>query len=328
MSVKIYKDKDAELKHFEKKVCAVIGFGSQGKAQALNLKESGVTVIIGLYEKSKSRSLAKKLGFQVFKTAETVKKADIILLALPDLIIASVFQKEIAPHLTAGKTILFSHGFAIHYQTIIPPPGVDVIMVAPNGPGTVIRKNYLEKKGTPASFAVFQNATGHAKKIALAWAKAIGCTRAGVLETTFREETETDLFGEQVVLCGGVTSLIHTAFETLVEAGYQPETAYLVVLYELKLTVDLIHENGIAGMRDVISEMAKYGDITVGPTIINASVKKKMEKALKNIQSGKFTKEWMKEYQSGKKKYHALLKKGKQHPIESVSKRVRKMMLS
>lgn len=326
MAAKIYTDKDADLKNLQAKICAVIGFGSQGQAHALNLKESGITVIIGLHPKSKSRLVALKLGFKVFNTPEAVKKADITLIAVPDLKISTVFEKDIAPYLSKGKTILLCHGFAIHYKKITLPKEINVIMVAPNGPGRTVRDSYTEGKGVPALFAIYQDPSRNSKKIALAWAKAIGCTRAGVFQTTFQEETETDLFAEQAVLCGGVSSLIHAAFETLIEGGYQAEIAYIVVLYELKLTVDLVHKLGIAGMRSSISEMAKYGDITIGPKIIDASVKKKMKNALKNIQSGKFTKEWITENQSGKKNYTALLKAGEKHPIEVVGKRLRKMM--
>ncbi|MFZ4116267.1 MAG: ketol-acid reductoisomerase [Chthoniobacterales bacterium] len=323
MPAKIYTDKDADLKHLKGKTCAVIGFGSQGHAHALNLKESGIDVIVGLYPKSKSRAVATKLGFKVMNTTEAVKKADIIFLAVPDLKIPAVFEKDVAPHLTQGKTLLLSHGFAIHYKTITPAPEINVIMVAPKGPGHLVRRQFTEGKGVPALIAIHQDPSKNSKKVALAWAKGIGSTRGGVFETTFREETETDLFGEQTVLCGGISALIHAGFETLVENGYQPEMAYFEVLHELKLTVDLIHESGVSGMRFSISETAKYGDIAVGPKIIDASVKKRMKSALKNIQSGKFAKEWIAEDKQGRKNYKTLLKKGEQHPIETVGKRVR-----
>lgn len=326
MPAKIYTDKDADLKFLKEKTCAVIGFGSQGHAHALNLKESGVKVIIGLYPKSKSRAVAKKLGFQVFDTAEAVKKADVIMVAVPDLVIPSVYGKDIAPNLTAGKTLLFSHGFAILYKTIVPPKHVDVIMVAPKGPGHTVRRQYQEGKGVPTLIAVQNNKSGNAKKTALAWAKGIGGTRAGVFETTFKEETETDLFGEQAVLCGGTTALIQAGFETLVEAGYQPEMAYFEVLHELKLIVDMINESGISGMRFSISETAKYGDIAVGPKVVDASVKKRMKTALKEIQTGKFAKDWIAEAKTGKKKYNALLKAGENHPIEKVGTQLRSRM--
>lgn len=326
MPAKIYTDKDADLKHLSGKTCAVIGFGSQGHAHALNLKESGVNVIIGLYPKSKSREVAKKLGFKVLDTAEAVKAADVIFLAVPDLLAAEVYTKDVAPHLTKGKTLLFSHGFAILYKTIVPPADVDVIMVAPKGPGHIVRRQYTEGKGVPSLIAVYQNPSKKAKQTALAWAKGIGGTRGGVFETTFKEETETDLFGEQTVLCGGVSHLIQAGYETLVEAGYQPEMAYFEVLHELKLIVDLINESGISGMRFSISETAKYGDVAVGPKIIDASTKKRMQKALKDIQTGKFAREWIAEHKSGRKNYNALLKKGANHPIEKVGARLRSLM--
>ncbi len=326
MPAKIYTDKDADLKHLAGKTCAVIGFGSQGHAHALNLKDSGVNVVIGLYPKSKSREVAKKLGFKVLDTAEAVQAGDVIFLAVPDLLAADVYAQDVAPHLSKGKTLLFSHGFAILYKTIVPPADVDVIMVAPKGPGHIVRRQFTEGKGVPSLIAVYQNPSKQAKKTALAWAKGIGGTRGGVFETTFKEETETDLFGEQTVLCGGVSHLIQAGYETLVEAGYQPEMAYFEVLHELKLIVDLINESGISGMRFSISETAKYGDVAVGPKIIDASVKKRMQKALKDIQSGKFAREWIAEHKSGRKNYHALLKKGAEHPIEKVGARLRSLM--
>lgn len=326
MPAKIYTDKDADLKQLSGKTCAVIGFGSQGHAHALNLKESGVNVIIGLYPKSKSRDVAKKLGFKVLDTSEAVKAADVIFIAVPDLLAAEVYEKDIAPYLTKGKTLLFSHGFAILYKTIVPPAEVDVIMVAPKGPGHIVRRQYTEGKGVPSLIAVYQNPSKQAKKTALAWAKGIGGTRGGVFETTFKEETETDLFGEQTVLCGGVSHLIQAGFETLVEAGYQPEMAYFEVLHELKLIVDLINEAGISGMRFSISETAKYGDVAVGPKIIDASVKARMQKALKEIQTGKFARGWIAEHKAGRKNYNALLKKGAKHPIEKVGARLRSLM--
>jgi len=326
MPAKIYTDKDADLKVLKGKTCAVIGFGSQGHAHALNLKESGVKVIIGLYPSSKSRKVAKDFGFEVCDTAEAVKKADVIFVAVPDITIAEVYEKDIAPHLVKGKTLLFSHGFAIHFKTVVPPKNVDVIMVAPKGPGHIVRRQFTEGKGVPTLIAVYQNPSKQAKKVALAWAKGIGGTRGGVFETSFKEETETDLFGEQTVLCGGVSALILNGYETLVEAGYQPEMAYFEVLHELKLIVDLINESGISGMRFSISETAKWGDVSVGPKIVDGSVKKKMQKALKEIQNGKFAREWVKEHKSGRKNYHALLKKGENHPIEKTGQRLRSLM--
>ncbi len=322
---KIYTDKDADLGVFKGKTCAVLGFGSQGHAHALNLKESGVKVIIGLYPGSKSIQVAKDKGFEVFDSAEAVKKADVIFVALPDTKQAAAYKKDIEPNLTKGKTLLFSHGFSIHFKTIVPPKNVNVILVAPKGPGHIVRRQFLEGKGVPALIAVYQGGPA-AKKIALAWAKGVGGTRAGVIETDFKEETETDLFGEQTVLCGGTAALVQAGFEVLVEAGYSPEMAYFECLHELKLIVDLMNESGIAGMRFSISETAKWGDVSVGPKIIDASVKKRMKAALKDIQSGKFAKEWIKEVNGGYKKYNALMKKGEQHGIEKTGAKLRSLM--
>lgn len=326
MPAKIYTEKDADLGVLKGKTCAVIGFGSQGHAHALNLKESGVKVIIGLYPKSKSRAVAEEQGFKVYDTAEAVKKADIIFVAVPDTKIPNVFNTDIAPNLVKGQTLLFSHGFAIHFKTIVPPEDVDVIMVAPKGPGHIVRRQFTEGKGVPAIIAVYQNPSKKAKKVALAWAKGVGGTRGGVIETSFKEETETDLFGEQVVLCGGTSALVQAGFEVLVEAGYSPEMAYFECLHELKLIVDLMNESGIAGMRFSISETAKWGDVKVGPQIIDGSVKKRMQKALKEIQSGKFAKEWVAEYENGYPEYNRLLKEGADHPIEKTGARLRGLM--
>jgi ketol-acid reductoisomerase len=326
MPAKVYTDKDADLSVLKNKTLAVLGFGSQGHAHALNLKESGLKVIIGLYDGSKSIAVARERGFKVYPTAEAVCRADIIFVALPDTKQPAAYQKDIAPNLTKGKTLLFSHGFSIHFKTIVPPKNVDVILVAPKGPGHIVRRQYLEGKGVPSLIAVYQNPSGKAKKVALAWAKGIGGTRAGVIQTTFKEETETDLFGEQTVLCGGASALVQAGFETLVEAGYQPEMAYFECLHELKLIVDLMNEAGIGGMRFSISETAKWGDVSVGPKIIDAGVKKRMKAALKDVQSGKFAKGWVAEYKGGYKKYNSLLKKGEQHPIEKVGARLRGMM--
>jgi ketol-acid reductoisomerase len=326
MPAKVYTDTDADLNNLHGKTCAVIGFGSQGHAHALNLKDSGIDVIVGLYKGSKSIPVAKEHGFETFDVADAVKKADIIFFATPDLKIASIYEKEVQPNLAAGKALLFSHGFAVHFKTVVPPENVDVIMVAPKGPGHIVRRQYLEGKGVPALIAVFQNPSKKAKKLALAWAKGIGATRAGVLETTFKEETETDLFGEQTVLCGGLTALVQNGFETLVEAGYQPEMAYFECLHELKLIVDLMYESGIAGMRFSISETAKWGDVSVGPKIIDASVKKKMQRALKEIQNGKFAQGWIDEYKNGLSTYKGLLIAGQKHPVEKVGLRLRSLM--
>ena len=325
MPSKVYSDKDADLSIFKGKTLAVLGFGSQGHAHALNLKESGVKVIIGLYPGSKSIPVAKEKGFEVYDTGEAVKRADVIFVALPDTKQAAAFEKDIRPNLSKGKTLLFSHGFSIHFKTIVPPKNVNVIMVAPKGPGHIVRRQYTEGKGVPSLIAVYQGGKD-AKKIALAWAKGIGGTRAGVIETDFKEETETDLFGEQTVLCGGCTALVQAGFEVLVEAGYSPEMAYFECLHELKLIVDLMNEKGIAGMRFSISETAKWGDVTVGPKIIDGSVKKRMKAALKDIQTGKFAKDWVKEYKGGYKKYNALLKKGEKHGIEKTGEKLRSLM--
>jgi ketol-acid reductoisomerase len=325
MPAKVYTDKDADLGVLKNKTLAVLGFGSQGHAHALNLKESGCKVIIGLYEGSKSIPVAKEKGFEVVTTAEAVKRADVIFVAIPDTKQPAAYKKDIAPNLTPGKTLLFSHGFAIHFKTIVPPKNVNVILVAPKGPGHIVRRQFVEGKGVPALIAVFQGGKD-AKKIALAWAKGVGGTRAGVIETSFKEETETDLFGEQTVLCGGASALIQAGFETLVEAGYQPEMAYFECLHELKLIVDLMNEAGISGMRFSISETAKWGDVSVGPKIVDASVKKRMKQALKDIQTGKFAKGWINEYNGGYKKYNALLKAGEKHQIEKTGERLRGLM--
>ncbi|MDR2845568.1 MAG: ketol-acid reductoisomerase [Puniceicoccales bacterium] len=326
MPAKVYTDKDADTKILKGKTLAVLGFGSQGHAHAMNLKDSGYKVIVGLYAGSKSREAARKKGFEVFDTAEAAKRADVLLIALPDMKQADVFAKDIAPNLVKGNTVLFIHGLAIHYGLITPPPGVNVAMVAPKGPGHVVRSQYVEGKGVPALIAVAQDADKSAKKIALAWAHGIGGTRAGVIQTTFKEEAETDLFGEQAVLCGGASALVTAGFETLVEAGYQPEMAYFECLHELKLIVDLMVESGIAGMRFSISETAKYGDITRGPRVVNARTKAEMKKILKEIQSGKFTKEWVTEYKGGLKNYKKLLANGEKHLIEKTGQRLRSLM--
>jgi ketol-acid reductoisomerase len=326
MPAKVYSDKDADLGVLQNKTLAVLGFGSQGHAHALNLKDSGLNVIIGLYEGSKSIPVARERGFEVVPTAEAVRRADVIFVALPDTKQPAAYEKDIEPNLAPGKTLLFSHGFAIHFKTIVPPKNVDVILVAPKGPGHIVRRQYTEGKGVPSLIAVYQNPSKKAKKVALAWAKGIGATRAGVIETSFKEETETDLFGEQTVLCGGASALVQAGYEVLVEAGYQPEMAYFECLHELKLIADLMNEAGISGMRFSISETAKWGDVSVGPKIIDASVKKRMKTALKDIQTGKFAKGWVAEYKGGYKKYNALLKKGRKHDIEKVGARLRGLM--
>jgi len=326
MPAKVYSDKDADLKYLQGKTLAVLGFGSQGHAHALNLKDSGCNVIIGLYEGSRSAPVAQSHGFKVVSTAEAVRRADVIFVAIPDTKQAKAYEKDIAPNLAPGKTLLFSHGFSIHFKTVVPPKNVNVILVAPKGPGHIVRRQYMEGKGVPALIAVYQDPGRKSKQIALAWAKGIGATRAGVIQTSFKEETETDLFGEQTVLCGGASALIMAGYETLIEAGYQPEMAYFECLHELKLIVDLMNEAGISGMRFSISETAKWGDVSVGPKIIDAGVKKRMKAALKDIQSGKFAKGWIKEYNGGYKKYNALLKAGQKHSVERVGERLRSLM--
>ena len=326
MPAKVYTDNDADLGVFSNKTLAILGYGSQGHAHALNLKDSGCKVIIGLYPGSKSRDVALQLGFEVVDTGEAVRRADVIMVAIPDMKQADVYTRDILPNLTKGKTLVFSHGLSIHFGLIKPHKDIDVIMVAPKGPGHLVRRLYVEGKGMPALIAVGQNKSRQGKKTALAWAKGIGSTRAGVLQTTFKEETETDLFGEQAVLCGGASALVQAGFETLVEAGYQPEMAYFECLHELKLICDLMYESGIAGMRFSISETAKYGDITRGPRVINSGVKKEMKKILKEIQSGQFTREWVAEYKGGLKNYKRLLAKGEKHIIEKTGSRLRGMM--
>lgn len=322
---KVLKEKDANKNVLRNKTLAVIGYGSQGHAHALNLKDSGYKVIVGLYPKSKSADIAKKQGFKVVPTAEAVKAADVILIAAPDMKQPDIYEKDIAPNLSAGKTLLFSHGLCIHSGLIKVPASVNVAMVAPKGPGHTVRSQYLEGKGVPALIAVHQGGR-NARAVALAWADGIGATRAGVIETTFKEETETDLFGEQAVLCGGVSALIMAGFETLVKAGYKPEMAYFECCHELKLIVDLINQSGIAGMRFSISETAKYGDVTRGPRVVTEKTKKEMQKILREIQTGKFTKEWVAEYRSGLKNYNKLLAAGEKHLIEKTGQRLRSLM--
>src|SRR5476651_1628589 len=325
MPAKVYTDKDANLGVFKNKTLAILGYGSQGHAHALNLKQSGCKVIIGLYPGSKSKKVAEQHGFKVYPTAEAVRRADVIMVGLPDMKQAAVYKSDILPNLAKGKTLLFSHGLAVHFKLIKLHKDIDCIMVAPKGPGHMVRRLYAEGKGMPALVAVAQNKSKNALAVALAWAKGIGSTRAGVLKTSFKEETETDLFGEQAVLCGGASALVQAGFETLVEAGYQPEMAYFECLHELKLICDLMYESGIAGMRFSISETAKYGDITRGPRIVNKKTKAEMKKILKEIQSGQFTKEWVKEYKGGLKNYKKLLADGEKHQIEKTGTYLRGM---
>ena len=326
MPAKVYTEQDTSLEPLSGKTLAVIGYGSQGHAHAQSLRDSGCKVIIGLYPGSKSRPVAEEDGFEVYDTGEATAKADVIMIGVPDMRQAEVFEKDMLPNLAAGKTILFSHGFAVHFGLIKAPAEVNVIMVAPKGPGHVVRRQYVEGKGVPALVAVAQDASGDAKDIALAWANGIGGARAGVIETTFKEETETDLFGEQAVLCGGASALVQAGFETLVEAGYQPEMAYFECLHELKLIVDLMVESGIAGMRFSISETAKFGDITRGPRVITAETKSIMKEILQEIQDGKFAQEWVDEYKAGLPEYNRLLEEGEKHPIEETGGYLRDLM--
>ena len=304
----------------------MIGFGAQGRAHALNLRDSGMNVTVGLYPGSRSRARARRSGLRVFDTPEAVRRADVIFLALSDTQMPAIYREQIAPSLRPGQTLLFAHGFAIYYKTIVPRKDVDVVMVAPKGLGPMVRREFLLGRGAPGLIAVHQNPSGYAKRTALAWAKGIGCTRAGVLETTFREETETDLFGEQAVLCGGTSTLIRAGFDTLVRAGYPPELAYFECLHELKFIVDLIHEAGLTGMRKLISDTAKWGELTVGPKIIDQTVQKRMRSALRDIRSGKFAREFIREMGTGARRRARLLHEAEAHPIEKIGSRLRSLM--
>ena len=323
---KVYYDKDAKLSDITGKTIAILGYGSQGHAHALNLKESGCKVVVGLRQSSASWKKAEAAGLKVMTVTEASKAADIIMILLPDQHQAETYRNEIAAGLTKGKALAFAHGFNIHFQQIEPPKDVDVFMVAPKGPGHLVRRVYTEGGGVPCLFAVYQDATGKARDIALAYASGVGGGRAGVLETNFKEETETDLFGEQTVLCGGATHLVMAGFETLVEAGYQPEIAYFECLHELKLIVDLMYEGGIANMRYSISNTAEYGDISVGPKIIDASVKARMKEALARIQSGEFAKDFILESRAGDPRLKAMRRQAREHQIEKVGSGLRKMM--
>ncbi len=326
MAANVYYEKDADPTLIRTKKVAIIGYGSQGHAHALNLKDSGVDVVVGLREGSSSKVKAETAGLRVMSIAGAATFADVIMMLAPDTEQKKIYEESILPSLTAGKALAFAHGFNIRFNRIEPPTGVDVIMIAPKGPGHLVRRTYIEGGGVPALIAVSQDATGKAKALAMSYSEAIGAARAGVIETTFPEETETDLFGEQVVLCGGLTSLIMAGFETLVEAGYQPEMAYFECLHEVKLIVDLMYEEGIAGMRYSISDTAEYGDVSRGPRIINADTKKEMRKILEEIQSGKFADEWIAESDSGRKRFAEMRNAGKNHPIEKVGAQLRGMM--
>lgn len=326
MVVKIYYDKDADKKVLKGKKIAVIGYGSQGHAHANNLRESGLDVIIGVKKGGAGWEKAEKAGFKVYIPADAAKKADIIMMLVPDEYMADIYKAEIAPHIKKGAYLGFAHGFNIHFGQIVPPASVNIFMVAPKGPGHLVRSEYLKGSGVPCLIAIQQDPSKDTKKMALAYASGIGGGRAGVIETTFREETETDLFGEQVVLCGGLTSLILNGYETLVEAGYSPEMAYFECLHEVKLIVDLIYEGGISNMRYSISNTAQFGDLTRGPRIVNEDTKKEMKKILNEIQSGEFAREWILECRANKPVFNALTKKGEAHPIEDVGGKLRAMM--
>jgi len=323
---KIYYDKDADLDVLKGKKIAVIGYGIQGRGQSLNLRDSGCSVIVSELEGTPNYEQAKKDGFNPVTAIEASAAADIVQILTQDHLQASIYKADIVKNMTKGKALVFSHGFNIRFKQIRPSKKIDVFMVAPKGPGALVRRMYEEGKGVPCLVAVYQDATGNAMKLALAYAKAIGGTRAGVIETTFDEETETDLFGEQAVLCGGVTELIRAGFDTLVEAGYQPEIAYFEVLHELKLITDLIQETGISGMRRRVSNTACYGDITKGKRIITERTRKEMKRLLKEIKSGKFAREWIRENEAGRPNYNAILKKEDEHPIEKVGSSLREMM--
>lgn len=322
---RMYYDADANLDFLANKTVAIIGYGSQGHAHALNLKDSGIKVIVGLYPGSRSTAKAEAAGLEVHSVADAAKAADWIMILLPDEVQKQVYTNEIAPNLTAGKVLSFAHGFNIHFGQVVPPADVDVVMVAPKGPGHLVRRTYEQGQGVPALFAVYQDATGQARDRAMAYAKGIGAARAGVLETSFREETETDLFGEQAVLCGGLSALIKAGFETLVNAGYQPELAYFECLHEVKLIVDLIVEGGLAQMRDSISNTAEYGDYTRGPRIVDDRTRAEMRRILSEIQSGQFAREFVLENQSGKPGFTAMRRQEAEHPVEEVGKDLRAM---
>ncbi len=323
---KLYYEKDCDLKKLEGKTVAVVGYGSQGHAHALNLSESGVKVVVGLYEGAPSAERARAAGLTVLNTADAVKKADIVMILVNDEKQPALYKKDIEPNLRAGMTLVFAHGFNIHYGQIVPPQDVDVIMVAPKGPGHTVRSQYQEGRGVPCLIAVEQDYSKKAKDTALAYALGIGGARAGVLETTFKEETETDLFGEQCVLCGGVTALMKAGFETLIEAGYQPESAYFECLHEMKLIIDLVVSGGLSFMRYSISDTAEYGDYCVGGRIVTEDTKKEMKKVLGEIQDGTFARNWILENQAGRPGFNARRRMEKEHPAETVGAELRSKM--
>src|SRR5271166_2239655 len=322
----LYYEKDADPSLIQGRKVAILGYGSQGHAHALNLSESGVDVRVGLRHDSSSKQKAEEAGLRVTTVAQAAAEADLIMILLPDTEQKAVYDAEVAPHLEQGDALMFAHGFNIRFGQIVPPEGVDVAMVAPKSPGHLVRRTYTEGGGVPSLIAVHQDATGKARELALSYAHGIGATRAGVLDTTFAEETETDLFGEQVVLCGGLTSLVTASFETLVNAGYQPESAYFECLHELKLIVDLMYEQGIAGMRYSISDTAEYGDLTRGPMVINQAVREEMSRILGEIRDGSFAEEWIAENRAGRPRFKELQEQGRQHQIEKVGAELRSMM--
>ena len=322
----IYYENDADLSLLEGKIVGVVGYGSQGHAHALSLKDSGVDVVVGLYEGSSSWPKAEEAGLRVATVSEVAQQADMIMMLVPDHLQSRIYRESIQQHLQEGKTLMFAHGFNIHYQQIIPTPQVDVSMVAPKAPGHRMREIFTRGSGVPGLLAIHQDATGKARENALAYAKGVGCTRAGVLDTTFKEETETDLFGEQTILCGGVAALIKAGFETLVEAGYQPESAYFECLHELKLIVDLIYQGGLGYMRYSVSDTAEYGDYSRGPRVIDDHVKQNMKLILEDIQNGSFAREWIAENDEGRPRFNVLRQQDKEHPIERVGSTLRDMM--
>ena len=321
-----YYERDGNLAELAGRTIAIVGYGSQGHAHALNLRDSGLDVVVGLYEGSKSRPKAEAAGLRVLSVSEAAKAADVIMILVSDHIQADLYNNEIAPHMTAGKTLMFAHGFNIHFKAITAPANVDVSMIAPKAPGHRVRELYTEGVGVPALVAIHQNPSGKALQRALAYALALGCLKAGVIETTFREETESDLFGEQTVLCGGVSELIRAGFETLTEAGYAPEIAYFECLHELKLIVDLIYEGGLSYMRYSVSDTAEYGDYTRGPRVVNDQTRAEMRRILSEIQSGQFAREWIGENKSGRKNFLAMREAARNQPIEKVGRELRQMM--
>jgi ketol-acid reductoisomerase len=323
---KMYYENDADMSVFDGKTVGIIGYGSQGHAHALNLYESGVNVMVGLYEGSKSKEKAEAAGLIVGSVSEVAENSDVVMMLIPDHSMSEVYKESVEPYMVSGKTLMFAHGFNIHYKTIVPPSTIDVSMVAPKAPGHRMREVFTKGSGVPGLLAISQDVSGNAREIGLAYARGVGCTRAGVLDTTFKEETETDLFGEQTVLCGGVTSLIKTAFEVMVEAGYQPESAYFECMHELKLIVDLLYEGGMEYMRYSISDTAEYGDYSRGPRVIDAHVKENMQKVLAEVQDGTFAREWIAENDEGRHRFDRMRIDNKEHQITAVGEELRGMM--